>query len=170
MASKITRTTKTAELEVMYFDGGDLSTGYVYTAESKINYKAIADELGIDENFICEVTVTRTVKEEKREMSTDLFLAYARPVTPYKYNENGEPIYKREYGYFYRTITNDSYVYTAFDINEKKIVTMSVPKELKPGKVYEHYKVLKLNRHDESENMYRMSESDWYRLSTVSAK
>ena len=65
-SNKITRTTKTAELEVMYFDNGDLSTGFVYTAESKINYKAIADELGIDENFICEVTVTRTVREEKR--------------------------------------------------------------------------------------------------------
>ena len=170
MASKITRTTKTAELEVMYFDGTDLSTGYVYASDSKINYKSIAGELGIDENFICEVNITRTVKEEKREMSTELFLAYARPVTPYKYNDAGEPVYKREYGYFYRTITNDSYIYTAFDINEKKVVNISVPKELKAGKVYEHYKILKLNRHDESEHMYRMSEFDWHKLSTAAVK
>lgn len=170
MASKITRTTKTAELEVMYFDGGDLSTGYVYTAESKINYKAIADELGIDENFICEVTVTRTVKEEKREMSTDLFVAFASPVFPYKYNDDCEPVYKRESGYFYRTISNDSYIYTAYDINEKKIVTLTVPKELKAGKVYEHYKVLKLDKHDVSEQMYRMRETDWIKYSTVSTK
>ena len=170
MASKITRTTKTSELEVMYFDGGDLSTAFVYTPDNKINYSAIAKEIGIDENFICDVTITRTVKEEKREMSTDLFLAYATPVTPYKYNDNGEPIYKRETGYFYRTISNDSYIYTVYDINEKKIVTMSVPKELKPGKVYEHYKILKLNRHDESENMYRMSNTDWFKLSVVSAE
>lgn len=168
MANKVTRTIKERTAEVTYInDACELEKAVAVIYGNKVNYTEIANQLHIDMLSICEVDATEKFRERKTEMGIIEFIHNAEFITPYKYNDDGEPVYKREPGYFYRNIKAEQFVYICYDMVDKKLVKVAEPKEVKIGKISDNLKFMKLESHDTRDNMYRMSDKVWAELATV---
>lgn len=168
MSNKVTRTIKERTVEVTFMNSEcELEKAVAVIYGNKVNYTDIANQLHIDSLSICEVDATEKFRETKTEMGIIEFLHNAEYVAPYKYNDKGESVYKREMGYFYRNIKAEQFVYICYDMVDKKLVKVAEPKEVKIGKITDNLKFMKLESHDTRDNMYRMSDKKWAELASV---